>query len=141
MPATNATAIHRPAPAHRSERRTRIRPDTLDESPHAVLPRRAGRFRHRLARLAKVGAVRPLVPDHHTLLDERRDVRAAAEEPEQFVDDAFEVEPFGGDGGEAVAEIEPQLRAEPVERPGPSPIRLGGAVLANVPQEIEILLH
>ena len=69
------------------------------------------------------------------------DIRVAAQEPEQFVDDRFEMDFLGGEQRETVSQIEPGLRAEDGTRAGAGAVSLELAVFQHMPQQIEILDH
>ena len=56
--------------------------------------------------------VGPFVPDGDTVLVEIFDVGVAAQEPEQFVDDRFQVQLLGGEQRKALGKIEAHLMAE-----------------------------
>ena len=56
--------------------------------------------------------VGPFVPDAHAVLLQVLHVGVAFEEPEQFVDDGFQVQLLGSEAGEAVVQIEAHLMAE-----------------------------
>ena len=83
--------------------------------------------------------VRPLVPDGHAVLVEILDVGVAAQKPEQFVDDGFEVHFFGREQRKALAS-ETHLGAE--HGKVPVPVRSDFlSMLEDMPQEFEILAH
>jgi hypothetical protein len=92
---------------------------------------------------AEVAGLRigPLVPDGHAVFLEPADVGVAAEEPEQLVEDALEVDLFGGDEGETLGEREAQLGTEQGIGPGARAIRLEPAVVDEVTEQLEIGLH
>lgn len=54
----------------------------------------------------------PFVPDAYAVFLQVFDVGVALQEPEQFVDDGFQVQLFGGQQGEAFFEVEPHLVSE-----------------------------
>ena len=54
----------------------------------------------------------PLVPDAYAMLLQVLHVGVALQEPEQFVDDGFQMELLGGEAGEAVVQMEAHLMAE-----------------------------
>src|SRR6185312_10619149 len=69
------------------------------------------------------------------------DVCFSLEEPQQFVDDAFEMQLFSGDQGEAFRQIETQLMAKDAQGAGTCAIGLLGARVQDMLKEIEVLLH
>jgi hypothetical protein len=56
--------------------------------------------------------VGPLVPDRDSFFIQRTHVRVALQEPEQLVDDRFEMKLLRGEERESLAQVEPRLRAE-----------------------------
>ncbi len=83
--------------------------------------------------------VGPGVPDFHTCGLERPDVGVALEEPQQFVDDAFQVQASGGQQGEAVLKVVALLRA--AHRQGAGAVVFDLPVVEDVPQQVEVLVH
>src|SRR5690606_3647758 len=83
----------------------------------------------------------PLVPDRDAGLLERPDVRLAADEPEELVDDRLEVDALGGKQREARAEIEAHLVAEDAPRAGAGAIASVDAFFEDPREEREIGLH
>ena len=75
--------------------------------------------------------VRPLVPDRHAMFVEIFDVRVAAQEPEQFVNDGFEVQLLRGEHGKTLAQIKPRLRAKHRIRAGAGAVGLEFAVFQD----------
>ena len=59
----------------------------------------------------------------------------------QLVDDRAQVELFGGQSREAITKIEAHLVPEDAQRPGAGAVVLGGSVLQDMIEKIEILLH
>src|SRR5437899_2601586 len=109
----------------------------LRVEPHArKRPRRALEL---LSRLLAV-LVGPLVPDRHAALLQPAHIGFAAQEPQQLVDDRLQVQLLGGEQREAVLEREAHLAAEHRERAGPGAVRLAGAALEQLLQQVEILL-
>src|SRR5207247_1840157 len=84
--------------------------------------------------------VGPLVPDRHAALLQPAHIGFAAQEPQQLVDDRLQVQLLGGEQREAVLEREAHLAAEHRERAGPGAVRLAGAALEQLLQQVEILL-
>ena len=85
--------------------------------------------------------VGPLVPDAHAVLVEIFDVGVAGEEPEQLVDDRFDVQLLGGEQREALVERKAHLMAEHRQRAGAGAVALLHAVVEDVLHQIEILAH
>jgi hypothetical protein len=85
--------------------------------------------------------VRPFVPDAHTVLAQILDIGRAHEEPQQLVNDGFDVQLLGRDQREALRQVEAHLVAEYAQRARTRAIVLAGAVRADVAQKIEILPH
>ena len=83
----------------------------------------------------------PFVPDGDAVLLEPADVGVAAQEPEEFVDDRFEMDFFGGEQREALPEREPGLRAEEGARAGAGAVGFGTTLLKDEAQEVVVLLH
>src|SRR5438093_385863 len=96
------------------------------------------RVAQRRAELAVL--VGPLVPDRHAALLQPAHIGFAAQEPQQLVDDRLQVQLLGGEQREAVLEREAHLAAEHRERAGPGAVRLAGAALEQLLQQVEILL-
>ena len=85
--------------------------------------------------------VGPIVPDADAVFLEVGDVGVAFEEPEEFVDDGSEVDLLGGEGGEAFAKVVAGLTAEDGKSSGAGAVGAFFAVLEDVPEEVEVLLH
>ena len=85
--------------------------------------------------------VGPLVPDRDAVLVEIADVGVAAQEPEQLVDDRFEVQLLGGDEREAGTEVEAHLVAEDRQRAGAGAVALLRAVGEHMFHQVEVLAH
>ena len=83
----------------------------------------------------------PFVPDGDAVFLEPADVGVAAQEPEEFVDDRFEVDFLGGEQREAVAERKAGLRAEDGARAGAGAVGFGTTLLKDEAQEVVVLLH
>ena len=83
----------------------------------------------------------PFIPDGDALLLEGFDVGVSAKEPEQLVDDAFEVELFGCEQGKALLQIEPDLRAKHGTCACTGTIRFDVSVGQDVFEEVEISFH
>ena len=85
--------------------------------------------------------VGPFVPDADAVLLQIFDVGVAGQEPEQLVDDRFQVQLLGGDQRKAVGEIEAHLMAEHRQRAGAGAVALLHAVGEDVLHQVEILAH
>lgn len=85
--------------------------------------------------------VGPFIPDAHPVRPEVADVGIAGDEPEQFVDDRFEVELFGGEQREAFREVEAGLGTEDGERAGAGAVGFEAAFFEDELKEIEIGAH
>jgi hypothetical protein len=85
--------------------------------------------------------VGPFVPDGDAMLVEIFDVGVAAQEPEQFVDDGFDVQLLGGDQREAGSEIEAHLMAEHRARANTRAVALFHALGEHAFHKVEILAH
>jgi hypothetical protein len=75
------------------------------------------------------------------VLAQVRDVRLAAEEPQQFVDHGLQVHFLGGHERKALPQVEAHLVPEHGERAGAGAVGLAGAVLAHMAQQRVVLLH
>jgi hypothetical protein len=92
------------------------------------------------AEIARLG-IGPFVPDRDAPLLEPADVCFAADEPEELVDDALEVDLLGREQGKAFAQREAELSAEDGKRSGPGAVGFGPSVFENVAEEVEVGLH
>src|SRR3954469_1222598 len=89
---------------------------------------------------AEVAAfIGPFVPDGDAALLEPLDVGVAAQEPEELVDDALQVQLLGREHREALAQSEAQLPAEDREGAGTGSVCLARAVGEDVAQQIQVL--
>src|SRR6185503_12942509 len=79
--------------------------------------------------------VGPLVPDGDALFLEPTDIAVAAQEPEQFENDALQMQFLGGEQRKALAQIEAQLAAEHAARAGAGAVAAVDAVVEDVLQE------
>ena len=75
------------------------------------------------------------------MLIEVFDIGVAAEEPEQFVDNRFEMELFGGEQRKSVSQREARLSAEDAIRAGAGAVVFEFAAVEHQSQEIEVLNH
>ena len=87
------------------------------------------------------GFVGPFVPDAYAIRLQVGNVGVALQEPEQFVDDRFQVQLLGCEGRESLGEIEAHLPAKYRSRAGSGAVGLVLAVFQNVVHQVEILLH
>ena len=85
--------------------------------------------------------VRPLVPDAHAVVLQIAHVGVAGDEPEQFVDDRFEMQLLGRDHRKAVRQIEAHLMAEHRQRAGAGAVALLGAVGEDAFHQLVVLAH
>ena len=83
----------------------------------------------------------PFVPDGHLVVVQVADIGVAGDEPQQLVDNRAQVHLLGGQQREPVGQVETHLVAEYALGAYARSVLLYGAVLADVPQEVEILLH
>src|SRR5260221_14633484 len=83
--------------------------------------------------------VGPFVPDAHATLLQPLDVGVAAPEPEQLVEDGFEVQLLRREQRKALVEREAQLAAEHRERAGAGAVGLARAVLAHLGVQVALL--
>jgi hypothetical protein len=95
-----------------------------------VWPSGAGQERHCRAIDRSEIAVRigPFVPDGDAVLLQIADIGVAAQEPDQLVDDRFQVQLLGRDQRKALGEVEAHLVAEHRERAGAGAVVLADAV-------------
>ena len=77
--------------------------------------------------------VGPFVPDGDAMLLQPMHIGLAAQEPEQLIDDGFQVHFLGGDQGKAVGQIEAHLMAEDGARAGAGAVALFHALVAGQP--------
>ena len=85
--------------------------------------------------------VGPLVPDGHAMVLQVPDVRVAAQEPDELVEDGLQMHFLGRDQRKPFGEVEAHLIAEDAPGPGPGAVGLPGSVLQDVLDEIEVGLH
>ncbi len=69
------------------------------------------------------------------------DIRVAAKEPEQFIDDGLEMKLLGGEQRESMGERKAGLGAEHGVSAGARAVHLELSVLQHVAQQVEILSH
>ena len=125
--------------------RIRVVPDPLDHRRELVDVASVGRRPRAplvaVDRAEVAGLVGPLVPDRDVVLVQPRDVRVAADEPDQLADDGRDVDLLRRHEREAGAQIEAHLGPEDGERPGAGAVVLADALVERLAQEIEVLLH
>ncbi|EXI76159.1 MAG: hypothetical protein AW07_00673 [Candidatus Accumulibacter sp. SK-11] len=85
--------------------------------------------------------VGPFIPDANTVLVQVADVRLAAKEPQQLVDDRAQVKSLGCQKGETGVQVETHLPAEYRERTGARTVALHAAPVQHVLHQIQILPH
>ena len=95
----------------------------------------------RAAELRALLSAGPFVPDADATLGEPGVLRAAGEEPEQFVRDRLEVDLLGREQWEAFGEVEAQLRPEDTDRARAGAVAPDFSVLPDVAKQVEIGLH
>src|SRR5690606_29210724 len=85
--------------------------------------------------------VSPFVPDADAIVLQVLDVRIAAEEPQQLVDDRAQVQLLRRDERKAFGEVEAHLVAEHAQRAGAGAIFLARAFREDAAHQVEVLLH
>ena len=80
--------------------------------------------------------VGPFVPDMDVVVKQVLDVRIALEEPQQFVDDSFQVEFLGGEQGESLLQVIARLRTEDAQRAGTGAVTFLDAFFENAVKDI-----
>ena len=85
--------------------------------------------------------VGPFVPDGDAVVLEVADVGVAGDEPEEFVNDGFQVHFLGGQKGESLFQVEAHLIAEHALRAGSGPVAFQDAVCADMAEKVKVLLH
>ena len=91
------------------------------------------------AQVALLG--RPFVPDRHPVFLEPAGIGVAAQEPDELIDNALKVQFLGSEQGKAIRQAVAVLAAENRQGSGAGAVTLYGAVIENVLQQIQILLH
>jgi hypothetical protein len=71
----------------------------------------------------------PFIPDVDIVLDQITDVGVTLDEPKQFMDDGFQMNPFGGQKRKALGKVKAHLVAEKRVGAGVRPITLVCAVI------------
>ena len=85
--------------------------------------------------------VGPLVPDSHAVVLQIFHIGIARQEPQQLVDNRFQMKFLGRQAGESLVQIEPHLIAESTDGARSGAVALFVASFNNVRQHIEILFH
>src|ERR1700720_1328785 len=86
-------------------------------------------------------AVGPFIPDRDVVLAKPPHVRFAAQEPQQLVDDGSQMQFLGRQQRKSGAQIASDLISEDAQRAGAGAIRFRFAVVEDVSDEREVLLH
>ena len=85
--------------------------------------------------------VGPFVPDRDAVVVEIFDVGVAAQEPQQLVDDRFDVQLLGGDQRKAARQVEAHLMAEDRAGADAGAVALFDALGEHAFHQVEILAH
>ena len=85
--------------------------------------------------------VGPFVPDGDSVVLEILDVGVTGNEPEQLVDDRFQVYFLGGQKRKAFSEVEPHLITKYALRSDTGAVMFYNSVFTYVAEEIKILFH
>jgi hypothetical protein len=131
--------------AHNQPARIRIRADGFDDFADLIdaLARRCGPrpplFAINRAKLAFV--ISPFIPDGNMILVEILNVRLTAQKPQQLVNNRSQVKLFRRHERKPIGQVEPHLIAENTACAGAGAVALGNAVIEDVLQQVEILLH
>lgn len=83
----------------------------------------------------------PFVPDRDAIVFQVSGVGRAGQEPDQFMNDRFQVQLLGGDQREAFLQIEAHLVAEYRTGAGAGAVGFFGAMLLDMAHEVEVLAH
>src|SRR6186713_1508742 len=83
----------------------------------------------------------PLIPDTYPVFVQVADVGISPEEPEKFINDAFQMQLLGGHQGEPLRKVEPHLVAKTTDRTRSGPVRFRIALVQYMLKEIQVLLH
>jgi hypothetical protein len=82
-----------------------------------------------------------IVPDRDAVLLQVRDVRGAGEEPDQLMDDRFQVQLLRRHQGEPVLQVEAHLVAEHGPGAGAGAVRFDRAMLQHMAHQVVVLTH
>ena len=85
--------------------------------------------------------VGPLIPYTHAVLLQVAHIRVALQEPQQFVDDALQVELLRGEQGETFAQVVAALRTEDGECARARAVSLLRTFTQYAVEDVQILLH
>src|ERR1051325_4323005 len=85
--------------------------------------------------------IRPFIPDRDLVLVEKTDVRLPGEKPQQLVDDRAQMHLLRRQQRKPALELEAQLMPEHAQRARARAIRFRSAVVEDVANEREVLLH
>ena len=85
--------------------------------------------------------VSPFIPDADAVFLEVVDGGVAGNEPQEFVDDGFQVDFLGGQQRKSILEVEPHLVAEQAGGPGSGAVAFEDAFRFDFAEEVEVLLH
>ena len=77
----------------------------------------------------------------YAVFDQAADVRVAAQEPQQFVDNPFQKDFLGRQQRESLAQVEPHLMAEHAFRARARAVAADDTFGSDAAQEVEILFH
>ena len=91
---------------------------------------------------AEVTAFRgPFVPDADTVLLQPGHVGIPVQEPDELIDDALQVQLLGGQQRKPVIEVAAELPPEHRQGAGAGAVVLAHAVVEDIPEKIQVLLH
>ena len=85
--------------------------------------------------------VRPFVPNGNAVLLQPADIGVAAQKPQQFIGDGFEMHPLGGQQRKTTGEVKAHLVAEDGAGAGAGAVAFRRAVREDVAQQLKICLH
>jgi hypothetical protein len=141
----HAIEIGRIPGGHDQPPRVRVAPD-LVQHPRDLIDRaavRAGPGAPLLTvdRAEVATLVGPFVPDADAVLAQIGDIGVPLQEPEQFVNDGFQVQPLGSDERKSFREVEAHLVAEDGQGARAGAIGLGVALVEDAPEEVVVFLH
>ena len=85
--------------------------------------------------------VGPLVPNRHAMVLEVLDVGISGNEPEQFVDNRFQVHLLGRQQRETFGKVKPHLVSEDTLRADAGPVVLDRPFVHDALQQVQVLFH
>lgn len=85
--------------------------------------------------------ISPFIPNAHAMFFQVSDIRVALQKPEEFVDDGFEVNLFGGQKGKSLIQVKSHLIAKRTQRAGTGSITFWRTVGEDVTEEILIIIQ